>query len=116
MLQEATGDALLGFGWMSRVDAMDSDLWADLTLVTLRAAGDRIDWSHGVAERVAAASPSRTGLTIMNSLVRGQKDPWGGRRVIEAAVGVLDSAQPLAAIDEYRRLYRTLLERGAIDA
>ena len=69
MLQEATGDALLGFGWMSRVDAMDSDLWADLTLVTLRAAGDRIDWSHGVAERVAAASPGCTGLTIMNSLV-----------------------------------------------
>ena len=116
MLQEATRDALLGFGWMSRVDAMDSELWADLTLETLRATGDRIDWSHGVAERVAAAPPGRTRLAIMNSLVRDQKDPWGSRRVIEAAVGILDSAQPLAATDEYRRLYRTLLERGAIDA
>ena len=115
MLQAATSDALFGFGWMSMVDAMGPDLWAELTLETLSSTGGRIDWSHGVAERVAASPPSRTGLAIMDLLIRAQSDPWGSRRALEEAVAVLASAEALATTDEYQRLRRALLERGAIE-
>ena len=115
MLQQAPAGAMLGFGWLSMVDAMDFDLWADLTLETLRSNGGRIDWSHGVAERVAASPPSRTGLAIMDTMVRAQNDPWGSRRVIDEARKILASSQALATTDEYRRLHNTLLERGAIE-
>ena len=115
MLQAATGDALFGFGWMSMVDAMGSDLWAELTLKTLRSTGGRVDWSHRVAERVAASPPSRTGLAIMDLLIRAQSDPWGSRRILEWAVAVLASADALATTDEYRRLRRALLERDIIE-
>ena len=115
MLQHAKGDALLGFGWLSMVDAMDFELWAELTLQTLRSTGGRIDWSHGVAERVAAAPPSRAGLAIMDTMVRGQNDPWGSRRVVDEARKILAASQDLAAVDEYRRLHNALFERGAIE-
>ena len=115
MLEAATGDALVGFGWISTVDAMSSDLWAELTLETLRSTGGRIDWSHRVAERVTASPPSRTGLAIVDSLIRARSDPWGSRRALEEAVSVLASAEALAATDEYRRLRRALLERGVIE-
>ena len=115
MLDMANGDALLGFGWLSMIDEMDSELWAELTLETLTSTRGRLASSHRVAERIAASPPGGTGLAIMDMLVRGQNDPWSSRRVIEEAVGILNSARVLSATDEYRRLHSTLLERGAID-
>ena len=115
MLQAANSDALLGFGWLSIVDSMDAELWAELTLQTLEATGGRLAWSHAVGERVTGSPPSLTGLAIMDRLVRAQNDPWGNRRVIEEAVALVASAQDLSETDEHRRLHRALLERGAIE-
>ena len=116
MLQAANSDALLGFGWLSIVDSMDTELWAELTLRTLDVTGGRLAWSHAVAERVASSPPSRTGLAIMDRLVRAQNDPWGNRRVIEEAVALVASAQDMSETDEHRRLHRALLERGATES
>ena len=115
MLQQTTGNALLGFGWLSMVEELDSEVWADLTLKTLEATRGRIDWSHRVAERVAASPPTPTGLAIMNKLVRGQHDPWGSRGIIDQAVRIVDAARDLSATEEFQRLHNALLERGAIE-
>ena len=115
MLEHGQGKGMLGFGWVSTVDAMDFELWAKLTLQTLRSTGGRIDRSHSVAERITAAPASHAGLAIMDMMVRGHNDPWGSRRVIDEALTILTSSQALSDTHEYRRLRNALLERGALD-
>lgn len=109
-------EALPGFGWLAEVDKLVDETWASRTLATLSVTGGRIDWSHKVAERAAAArSPSTTTLAIMNSLVRGASKEWDRRRNVEQAVELLGLAETLSSTPEYQRLRTTLLERGAID-
>ncbi|MDE0268577.1 MAG: hypothetical protein OXI96_06030 [Acidimicrobiaceae bacterium] len=117
---------------------MDSELWAELTLKTLKASrrqtvshsvpteNDKTSepikrqsyyWVVGsVVKRVAASSPSRTGLEIIDMLIRDRHDAWHARRVAEQAVDILHSAQDLAGTDEYKRLHNALLERGVIES
>lgn len=114
-LGAAAGDALSGFGWFSKIESMDADSWAEMTLRTLKATGGRIGRSHGVAERVAASPPSQTGLAILDELVRGTDSDWERRNVAEQAAQMLSDGQALDATVEHRRLRQTLLERGLLD-
>ena len=111
---------LPGFGYLSRVEAMNPELWSKLMLKTLEASrgqtvsNDRNVWIDGVAERVVKLPPSVTGLAIMDTLLRDYSDPLILSTVTEKAVHTLDSAQNLKITKEYRQLHNALLERGAI--
>ena len=111
-LGDAAGDALHGFGWFSEAQQIDSDVWAHLTLQTIQIAGGRIDWQHGIAERVVQSDPSPTGLAILDELVRGPSSPWELHDLAKQAAQALGSAQELQDTVEYRRLDTTLIERG----
>lgn len=68
--------SLKGFGRFADVTAMDADLWADLTLQTLRANG-RIDSSIEVADRLAftTLSPVLTPVMARACLCAGRVPP-----------------------------------------
>lgn len=113
-IQAGKSDGLPGFGWFTEIVSLDEEVWADLTLATLRGSGGRIDWSHKVAERAAASPPSRITLDIMNELVRRSGDEWDRRSNAETATVLLAAATELEGTAEYARLRTTLLERGAL--
>ncbi len=115
VLVTETSAALEGFGFLSQVAAMDADIWEELMLQTVQAAGGRVDWSHGIAERLETSRPTTTGLAILNELVRGGIEDWDRVLVIEKASAILARATDLQETDDYRRLHTTLLERGVID-
>ena len=114
VLDTETGAAVEGFGFLSGVAAMNTEVWEELTLRTVRAAEGRIDWSHGIAERLESSPPTTTGLAILNELVRGSLDHWDRLLVAEKAAAILSSASNLQESDDYKRLHTTLLERGII--
>ena len=114
ILNTETGAAVEGFGFLSEVAAMDTEVWEELTLQTIKAAEGRVEWSHGVAERLAASHPTPEGLAILNELVRGRLEEWDRFNVAEKAAGVLSTANDLQDTDAYKRLRTTLLERRVI--
>ena len=115
VLNTEAGAAVEGFGLLSEVAAMDTAAWEELTLQTIRAAEGRIEWSHGIADRLATSHPTPTGLAILNELVRGRLDDWDRLNVAEKAKAILSRANGLQDTDDYKRLRTTLLERGVIN-
>lgn len=115
ILDTETGAAVEGFGFLSGVAAMDTEVWEELTLRTIEAAEGRIDWSHGIAGRLESSPPTTTGLAILNELVRGRLDRWDRLYVAEKAAAILSSASSLQETDDYKRLHTTLRERGVIE-
>ena len=115
VLDTETGAAVEGFGFLAEVAAMDTEGWEELTLRTIKAAGGRVDWSHGIAKRLAASHPTTTGLALLNELVRGRLEEWDRLNVAEKAAAILSRANDLQETDDYKRLRTTLLERGVID-
>lgn len=107
-------EGLPGFGWFAEVEQLGSNVWADLTLQTLRHSGGRLDWAHRVAERAIQMPVSKTTLALMNELIRGSIDEWDRRRTTELAVTLIAAATKLDGTIEYQRLRTTLLERGAM--
>jgi hypothetical protein len=112
--EQGTSDSLLGFGWMSEVEGLDDELWAELTRDTLAVTRGKIDWAHRVTERTAEMTPTTTTLAILDLLIRGQNDPYERRDAIERAVEVLNRAEPHRSTPEYQRLRNALHERGAL--
>ncbi len=110
-----SGTSLRGFGLFSEIGCLDDRLWAKLTLRTLKASGGRINWAHRIAERVVTASPTETGLEILNLLVRNSVNEWELRGLLDHASEYITTAQELVYTDEYRRLQTALLERNAGD-
>ena len=110
-----TWEALQGFGWYSEIKSMDTEVWERITLQTLKAASGQTGWTHGVASRVAASPPTRTGLAILNELIRGRGDDWDRQDAAEQASQVVASAQALRETVEYRNLRSALIERGRLD-
>ena len=108
----AAGDTLQGFGWFSEAEAISTEEWSEMTLRTLRIAGGRLDWIHGVAERLVAALPTPTSLAIFDQLVRGFGSDWDREDVANHARQHLMSAEHLRDTVEYRRLHAALMERG----
>lgn len=107
---------LRGFGWMAKVEAIDFELWADLTLQTLKVVGDQISPAYCVAERIMALPLTEIGLDILNRLVRGDSEEWDRLLIIDKAEEILSSAEVLKETNEYKRLRTTLIERGVINA
>jgi hypothetical protein len=106
------GGELKGFGWMSEVDALPADTWAELTLETLKVNSGRIDWAQQVAERLDESGPTTTGLAIFNHMVRSIQTPWDTRSIGERARQYLTRASGLSDSDEYSKLQTALSERG----
>ena len=115
VLDTETGASVEGFGWLAEVAAMDAETWEELTLRTIKAANGRIDWSHGIAKRLAASHSTTTGLALLNEMVRGRLDEWDRLNVAETAAAVLSKANSLQQTDDCKRLHTTLLERGMIN-
>lgn len=115
LLEKKLIDILKGFGWMADVEAMDFELWADLTVRTLKVIDGQMVHGYRVAERIMASPPTKLGLEIINWLVRGEIDEWDRLLIIDGIKEFLSSAEVLKETDEYKRLHTTLIERGVID-
>lgn len=115
LLEKKLIDILKGFGWMADVEAMEFELWADLTLRTLKVVDGRMTHAHRVAEKVMSSPPTKPGLEIINWLVRGEIEEWDRLLIIDGIKKFLPSAEVLKETDEYKRLHTTLIERGVID-
>ena len=111
-----TSDALLGFGWYSEIKTIHTHVWEQMTLQTVIATGGQTNWTHGVATRIASSAPTRTGLAILNELIRGQGDDWDRQHATEQASQLMASAQALQETVEYRNLRNALIERGQLNA
>ena len=111
-----TGEALQGFGWYSKIESIDAEVWEQMTLQTVTLTSGQTSWTHGVATRIASSPPTRTGLTILNELIRGRGDDWDRQHATEQATRVIASAQALQETVEYRNLRRALIERGQLNA
>ena len=115
LLEKELTIILKGFGWMADVEAMDFELWTDLTLRTLTVIDGQMTSAYRVAKRIMAAPPTKTGLEIINELVRGEIDEWERLLIIDKINEFLASAEVLKETDEYKRLHTTLIERGVIN-
>lgn len=113
-VDRGASDSLPGFGWMSEVEGLDDELWAELTRDTLAVTRGKIDRAHRVTERAAEMTPTPTTLAVLDLLIRGQNDAYERRDAIERADEVLDRAQPYRSTPEYQRLRNALNERGAL--
>ncbi|WP_420612262.1 hypothetical protein [Candidatus Spongiisocius sp.] len=111
----AASDALLGFGWYSEIKTIDTQVWEQMTLQTVKASGGRTSWTYGVANRIASSAPTRTGLAILDELIRGQGNDWDREHATEQASQLIASAQALQATVEYRNLRNALVERGQLN-
>ena len=98
----AAADALLGFGWYSEIKTIDTEVWEQMTLQTVKATGGRTSWTHGVATRIASSASTPTGLAILNELIRGQGDDWDRQYATEQAAQLIASSQALQETVEYR--------------
>ena len=116
LLKKKMIDILKGFGWMADVEAMDLELWTDLTVRTLRVIDGQMTYAYRVAEKVMASPPTKPGLEIINWLVRGEIEEWDRLLIIDGIKEFLSSAEVLRETDEYKRLHTTLIERGVIDS
>lgn len=110
-----TTSSLAGFGWFSEVKLLDSDLWAQLTLETLRKSHGRIHWGNGIIERIATMSQTETTLEILNRLLERPSTDWEDELIAEQAPNILLSAPQPEAKEQYLRLQRNLRDRGLID-
>ena len=111
----AAPGALLGFGWYSEIKTIDTQVWEQMTLQTVKVSGGRTNWTYGVANRIASSAPTRTGLAILNELIRGQGDDWDREHATEQASQLIASAQALQGTVEYRNLQNALIERGQLN-
>ncbi len=103
---------LAGFGWMSMIQALDDELWADLTRQTQRANKGVLDWADRVCKRAGAMTPSATTLGIFDDLVRYTPKAWDRQSAGRHAANHLGVAGELESTPEFRRLRAALLERG----
>lgn len=101
------------FGWLASVRAIGDEKLATLLLRTLRKTEGRVasEIKNEVADRVAALTPSRDALEIMDLLVR-QRSQFDAVMVYPVALRLLERSAHLAATSEYRRLRAALAERG----
>lgn len=101
------------FGWLASVRAIGDEKLATLLLRTLRKTEGRVasEIKNEVADRVAALTPSRDALEIMDLLVR-QRTQFDAVMVYPVALRLLERSAHLAATSEYRRLRAALAERG----
>ena len=116
LLESEAAPSLEGFGCMSRVTALDTNQWAELTLTTIQKTGGRIQWDHQVADRAMSQPATTTKLAVLNQLIRGQPDHhWTLRRIADNIGDYLATATNLETTVEYQQLRTALLERGIID-
>lgn len=105
-----------GFGWMSRVTALDTHQWIELTLATLRRTGGRIRSVHDVADRAMSQPATTPKLALLKHLIQGQPDHWSIRHIADNIGDYLAAATHLEATVEYQQLRTVLLERGMLDS
>ncbi|MCY3950785.1 MAG: hypothetical protein OXF61_16525 [Acidimicrobiaceae bacterium] len=115
LLDSEAASSLEGFGWMSTVSALDTELWAKLTLATLQATDGRVDCAHRVADRATSQPATVTKLAILNQLVRRHGDHWELRRLADHIEEFLATTIGLTHTAEYEQLRTALQERGLID-
>ncbi len=111
-LPNLTPELYLGFGWMSEVEALNNDKWMTLTLETFEKTDGRIDWIHGICERVKKEPINTLSLDIVFQLLRSKAQYWEKHQVAELGIHVLKQSDHLVESSEYGRLKSGLQERG----
>lgn len=114
LLESSTALSLEGFGWLYKVTALDDERWAKLTLDTLQAISNTGFWVHGATERAMAQPLTVTKLSLLNTIIRGQLEPWHRYHITENINRVLENANSLQGTAEYQRLLTALRERDMI--
>jgi hypothetical protein len=103
---------LTGFGWMAVVDAIDDQLWADLTWQCQQLVGGPGEWPDAVAQRASRLTPTTTTLAILDQLVRFETEPSSRYMLAPLARTHIEAAGVLAGSVEFIRLRSALQERG----
>ena len=114
MLNSRAASRLEGFDAMHLVDALDDEVWAQLTRRTLEATADRGFWLHGVADRAMELPPTTAKLAVLNAIVRGHLEPWDRYHIAEHINTVIQNAAELEATAEYQQLITALREHDII--
>ena len=114
LLGSSAASSLEGFGWMHGVSALNDELWAQLTLSTLQATRARGRWLYGATNRAMEQPVTRTKLSLLNAIVRGQLEPWDRYHIAEHSSELLQNANALRDTDQYQRLLTALRERDMI--
>jgi len=114
LLESSTALSLEGFGWLYKVTALDDERWAKLTLDTLQAISNTGFWVHGATERAMAQPLTATKLSLLNTIIRGQLEPWHRYHITGNINRVLENANSLQGTAEYQRLLTALRERDMI--
>jgi hypothetical protein len=103
---------LAGFAWMAEIEALDDDVWLELTWRTMQATPGRVEWGHTLPKRTAAMEPTAMTLAVLDHVVRFESNQWDAHMTGPLAAGHWNRAGALAGTDEYTRLQAALLERG----
>ncbi len=114
-LQVGKPEGLFGFGWMSEVTDLDEERWVQLTLCTVQKTNGKIDWGHGVIERLLTQTPVVAHCEITNLLLRGTETDWERFAVGRLAVDVLNRCREFAGEQAFEQLQTALEERGIVD-
>ena len=114
MLNSRAASRLEGFEAMHLLDALDDEVWAQLTRRTLEATADRGFWLHGVADRAMELPPTTAKLAVLNAIVRGHLEPWDRYHIAERINTVIQNAAELESTAEYHQLITALREHDII--
>jgi hypothetical protein len=107
--------ALTGLGRWAFVANIDDDQWANLTIRTLDATGNQIDYPLSVTDRAARLPPSRTSRGILLRLL-DNSEPWQRYHTAIKALDVLRASSTQPADDSFRRLRTRLIDLGHHEA
>lgn len=116
LLESEAASSLAGFGWMSRITALHTNQWIELTLATLRRTGGSIRSVHDVADRAMSQPATTPKLAVLKHLIQGQPDHWSMRHIADNIGDYLAAATHLESTVEYQQLRTVLLERGMLDS
>lgn len=114
MLNSRAASKLEGFEAMHLVDALDDEVWAQLTRRTLEATADRGFWLHRVADRAMGLPPTTAKLAVLNAIVRGPLEPWDRYHIAGRINPVIQNAAELESTAEHKQLITALREHDII--
>ena len=111
-LERPNPEIFFGFGWMAEIKQLDGNEWEYLTQLTLEKCRGKIDWKHGVVERILTQDVNPRQFRILADLLIAPDEIWGKHEICTAGVSRLESGSEYRDHSDFIRLKNLLRERG----
>jgi hypothetical protein len=111
-LERPNPEIFFGFGWMAEIKQLDGNEWEYLTQLTLEKCRGKIDWKHGVVERILTQDVNPRQFRILADLLIAPDEIWGKHEICTAGVSKLESGSEYRDHSDFIRLKNLLRERG----